>query len=316
MSDEEMLAFNKPENTPVELFDPIGSRSMSISGHVLTGDQPMRYIFVDEAGTHTKSEMTLVAGVLADADIHVMDAERLALEAYDGIPVELKEDFVFHAYEIYGKQKYKELWSMSDRLHLLKLVMSIPRRLGMGISFATVLRGSIDWGEDLLKQSKLTSVEMDHAMALGQCLGAADRAIRDYGRPREVATVVAEELPNGLIMKKFKQIPLNLRKGFMFSPPTSPLTQEEKDLGYRTQAGDIIRVRRIRNSVHFVAKDEDPLVQIADACAFGIRRYLNKNDEHGHQFARAIFGDQYEKAAKRFVNGAGVFGILQLPDYD
>ena len=50
---------------------------------------------------------------------------------------------------------------------------------------------------------------MDHAAALGYCLGAADRTIRDHGRSREVATVVAEALPNGGLMNTFKKIPTN-----------------------------------------------------------------------------------------------------------
>ena len=297
-----------------ELFNPIRSYSKSISGHLLTGDQPLRYIFIDEAGTHLKSKMTLVLGVIADADLHIMDAERLALEAYDGIPKELKEDFVFHAYELFGDKKYQvDLWSMADRLQLLELIMRIPRRLGMGICFGTVVRGNIDWGDELLSRVKNSAPYMDHAAALGYCLGAADRAIRDRGRAREVATVIAENLPNGGLMNTFKKIPINLRNGFMFSPPDSGLSKEEQELGYRTQTGDMIRVRRIRNSIHFVEKDEDPLVQVADACAFGLRRYLIENDKFGHQFAEAIFGEDYQSTVEKFIGIGGAWAILNIP---
>ena len=99
----------------------------------------------------------------------------------------------------------------------------------------------------------------------------------------------------------------------MFSPPNSGLSGEERELGYRLQTGDVIRVRRIRNSIHFVEKDDDPLVQIADASAFGLKRYLIENDKFGHQFAEAIFGEDYKSAAEKFVSAGGAWAILNLP---
>jgi hypothetical protein len=46
---------------------------------------------------------------------------------------------------------------------------------------------------------------------------------------------------------------------------------------------------RIRLPIHFVAKEEEPLIQIADACAFGIRRYLS-GYSHGSDFMQAVGG--------------------------
>ena len=66
-------------------------------------------------------------------------------------------------------------------------------------------------------------------------------------------------------------------------------------------SGDM-RVTRIRNSVHFVEKGEDPLVQVADACAYGFRRYFAK-EKFGLEFVQAILGD--EKMLRNFAPPGG-----------
>src|ERR1700730_11551298 len=45
-------------------------------------------------------------------------------------------------------------------------------------------------------------------------------------------------------------------------------------------------------SLHFESKQDGPLLQIADACAFGIRRFFAKQD-FGTEFVRAIFGSDF-----------------------
>ena len=61
-----------------------------------------------------------------------------------------------------------------------------------------------------------------------------------------------------------------------------------RELGYNTQQTDA-RLSRIRKTIHFVKKDEDEMVQIADACAFGMRRYFSRL-QFGDEFMHAIAG--------------------------
>jgi hypothetical protein len=65
-------------------------------------------------------------------------------------------------------------------------------------------------------------------------------------------------------------------------------TLEEQSLGYVKQESEM-RVSRIRKSILFVEKNEDPLTQLADAVAFGLKRYHSELD-FGADFAAAIFG--------------------------
>ncbi len=275
--------------------------SRAIFGGHLWGDLLVRYIFMDEAGTSALEPVTIIVGLIANADDHVMSAEALAHEAIGAVPAQYKKDFVFHAMQVFGGSKYQSgNWGLTDRLDLLQTMMSIPRRIGMAVTLSVMWRGAVDYlhGEGI--HPSLSPSESDHLMAFHQCVAIADRAIRKHAGPREVATIVAEDVPK---MRRFmKVIPRILRE----NPDVVPqeyLRQTITDLeaGHNTQLGDL-RVTRIRNSVHFVEKADDPLVQVADACAYGFRRYFAK-EKFGLEFVRAIVGN--EEVLRNFASPGG-----------
>jgi hypothetical protein len=47
------------------------------------------------------------------------------------------------------------------------------------------------------------------------------------------------------------------------------------------------KVSRIRMPIHFAEKQDESLLQIADACAFAFRRFLSAQD-HGRDFVQSI----------------------------
>lgn len=246
----------------------------------------MRYIFVDEAGTSAREPVTVVVGIIANADEHIMSAEALAQECIGAVPARHKTGFVFHATEIFGSKKYQEDWSLTDRLQLLRSMMSIPRQIGMAVSVSAMWRKAVNHDRSL-KLTGLTQSQFEHLLAFQNCIVSSDRSIRNNAGPREVATVVAEKVPE---MERFlKGVPKYLRNDPYYLPQGSfRWTPSEVDAGFSTQSGDY-RVTRIRNSVHFVEKAEDPLVQIADACAYGFRRYF-AGEKFGQDFADSILG--------------------------
>jgi hypothetical protein len=260
----------------------------------------MRYIFMDEAGTSEREPVTVVVGLIVHADDHLLSAESLALEILGAVPAQFRDDFVFHAMQVYGDPKYqKGGWSLTDRLGLLQAMMSVPRRIGMAICLAANWRGAVDFSAQH-KGMGLTPAQSDHHQAFVQCIFRADRAIRDNAGPREVASVVAEDVPE--MRRHLKEIPKVLRKKALYLPQTHLReTVSDKEAGYKLQSGDY-RVTRIRNSVHFVDKSDDPLVQIADACAYGFRRFF-AGEKFGAEFARAILGD--ERILKNFASPGG-----------
>jgi hypothetical protein len=278
-------------------------RSQALFGGLLWGDWPVRYIFIDEAGISAKETVTVVVGIIAHADEHVMSAEALALETLNGVPRGLRDGFTFSAKNVFGDEAHQQAgWSLTDRLDLLSGMMSIPRRIGMAISIGVAWRGTIECTEE--EKKRYRPEQWDHFRAFTTCVARADRGIRQHAGPREVATIVAEDVPElkGLL----KSVPHMLRtKGTVFPSSHMRLTETDQAAGHLTQSGDM-RVERIRNSVHFVEKNEDPLVQVADACAYGFRRYF-EGQKFGVEFARAIVGD--ENALKDFgpPSGGGCF---------
>lgn len=273
--------------------------SRAFGGGLLWGDKPVRYLFMDEAGTSAVEPVTVVVALIADADNHVMSAEALALELLGCVPPQHKDGFVFHATQVFGDQKYREGWSMTDRLYLLKGMMSLPRRIGMAISLSAVWRNSIP-ESDQNPRLRISSEQMDHLLAFSYCLTVADRNIRRFAGPREVASIVAEDVPD---MRRFLKAAPKAWKDNPIHLGPELLRQTERDLaaGYSTQSGEF-RITRIRNSVHFVEKSEDPLVQVADACAYGFRRYF-AGESFGQEFADAILGDH--RLLRNFAAPAG-----------
>lgn len=281
-------------------------RSSAFFGGPLLGDKPVRFIFVDEAGTSAKEAVTVVVGLIAGADEHVMTAEALVDEVLDTVPLETKKNFVFHATEVFGSIKYRDGWSLTERLEFLKQMMRIPFRTGMAICVSAHWRGG-PHAEEILEL--MSPAQADHFFAFLNMVGVADRNIQKHARPREVATLVAEDIPE---MRKFlKLVPEILSTGrIRFRPESLRPTIKDEEAGYMQQSG-LMRVSRIRKSIHFVEKPDDPLVQVADACAFGLRRFFAKQ-KFGEDFAQAIVGDLNHLRA--FASPGGVECYWPVPE--
>lgn len=274
--------------------------SRALGGGPLWGDLPVRFVFMDEAGTSAEEPVSVVVGLIADADTQVMSAEALALEILHGVPPELSDGFVFSAKRVLNNNAYRDRWSLTDRLLLLKAMMSIPRRIGMAVVVSAQWRNSTDWSEEAAGLG-IHTFQYDHVMAFFNCVAMADRNIRRHAGPREVATVVAEDVRE--MRKILKLAPSILRQSPLhLGPDDLRVTSLDEAAGYCLQSGDV-RVTRIRNSVHFVEKADDPLVQVADACAYGFRRYF-AGETFGEEFVDAILGSRQKVA--HFASPAGV----------
>lgn len=250
-------------------------------GGLLWGNAAVRYIFVDEAGISAKEPVSVVVGLTVDADRQLLFAETAVRDVLGGVPPEFRGGFVFHASDIWGT-RYRSNWALADRLAVLRAMMMLPRRLGIPISVGMVRRGGS------LGPAEMSVAEFDHVIAFHACITRADKYIRDHGAPNEVATVVAEDNPR---MRRFlRNITKSegLRAGFTLPPGMLKPTLAEQEAGFISQESEN-RISRIRHAIHFVEKGDDPMLQLADACAFGLRRFFSEL-EYGHDFAVAING--------------------------
>jgi hypothetical protein len=249
----------------------------------------LRYIYVDEAGTSEREPVTIVAGIIVEADTQFVPAEK-ELDALkkDYVPTSMQEKFISHATTIWGSQRIREAWQFEERLAYLLGIMSLPRRLGIPLSFGLVRRTAPmppDFNLNLLSPA-----QFHHTLAFSGAVSRADKYIRDYGRPEEVATLVVENIPEmhsflRKIVNGLRSEPITLS-----DPDDFILTGAELGLGVLLQEG-VFGIERIRDGVHFQEKGESPFLQIADACAFGLRRYF-AGQSSGDIFAEAILGHQ------------------------
>jgi hypothetical protein len=253
----------------------------AIFGGPLKGRSPLRFIYVDEAGIAANEPVTVVVGIIVDADRQWDRANAALRQIVDTVPSEIAPEFISHAKTIWGSPALRDKWPWDERVWFLSAVMSIPRSLGIPIVVSVVFRRF--QVPKIAEKKSITLPQFHHYMAFGHCIGRADQYMRDYTPPNEVATVVAED--NTEMRRFLKNVVPFLRENTITIP--EGMTNKEDNPRFRETRD--CKVERIVDSIHFVGKKEAPLLQIADACAFGIRRCLAEQ-EMGRQFQLSIFG--------------------------
>jgi Protein of unknown function (DUF3800) len=245
----------------------------------------MRLIYVDEAGTSANEPVTIVVGLIVNPDTQWHPAIRLIQNALLLVPEEFRNNFLFHAAAIWGSKKYREIWKREDRKKFLCEMMSIPQKADIAIAYAAVRRdGPPVTGRGVL--AELPKEKMQHTVAFGICMGMADYFIRERRAPNEIATVVAEDVHD------MRELLRNSVATFRTSPFNIPEDVMPHLAGSVSQILTIdrrIRVERVIDTVHFAAKNEAYLLQLADACAFGLRIFFADESE-GSDFIEPIGG--------------------------
>jgi hypothetical protein len=243
----------------------------------------MRNIYTDEAGISAPEPVSVVAALIVNPDIHWFPFMRRLREIWDHhIPSEyrhdnkhkLHNDFTFHAKNVSDGTKYPR-WAEGSRLKLLQAMMAIPSEFEIPIAFAGVRRGALDWSGWPKDKKRMTPAKSDHMSAFMACIGEANRFVRtEY--EGELAQIIADD--NGE-MREILRVTLNRLQGLPFS-----VESENSKEGKRTV---ILRADRIIDEVSFLTPRNAPFLQIVDACAFGLRRYLARQS-HGEDYLHAI----------------------------
>jgi hypothetical protein len=246
----------------------------------------VRFIYTYESGTSRNEEIRVVVGIIVHADTQWMAAAKAVNEALRRVPDKFKKNFHFHATDIAGSPKYRE-WAYDSRHRMMLEIMGIPSSLGMAISFGIQPRTR----ENKIPQLKgLPPEKVDHIQAFSGCMAMADLYVRTVGGETEVATVVAEDIED--IRKKLRDVVTDMRLApKYFSGQYIKSSSGKIDPRFPQRA--VMKIERIIDQVHFAKKDGAPLLQVADACAFAIRRYVC-GQKHGADFAKAVLGNEYK----------------------
>jgi hypothetical protein len=256
------------------------NRPPAMFGGSLEGFARVRFVYVDEAGTSAHEPIVVVAAVIAHADTQCEAVEARIAKVMEKAPKSFREKYpIFHAKTIWGSRDFRDEWDLAARKALLQEMMSIPREMKLAIAFGAE-RKADPVPPDIANARRSV---VCHGLAFQTCLALADGWIREFAASNEVGTVIAEDVPAYKDFLRFIAQQLKM-KGFTLSGPN-------RRVGYNSGSAieGVYKITKIRLPIHFVAKQDEPLLQIADACAFGLKRYFCEFS-HGEDFIEAILG--------------------------
>jgi hypothetical protein len=221
---------------------------LSLGGEPLAGDNIVRMLFLDEAGVgNPKDEpLLVVAGIIVNADKQWKAIQRRLRELKDRfMPPEAPEGYSFHATELFSGGKYftRERYSRSERWSILETILSIPSEFNLPVVHAYLER---DLAPD--------QMERLYGRAFIECAASAEAHLRTLPAD-EVGMVILEDNHEVRSQVRFMQ----------------SAGQTENHL-LHAHLRDKYWLTRIVGEPHFEGKGPSSLLQIADACAFAIKR--------------------------------------------
>lgn len=248
----------------------------SMSGGRLSKDRLVRLIYIDEAGVSNPSQepYLVVSGVIlnGDQDWHQIDRHVKSL-VRKHIPEDDQFDFIFHAMDIWHGSRYfdRNKWPREKRQEILTDLAKIPAKFNLTIVTGFVARipaiaRAARYAREIgVEPPSIASTNMMiHADAFALMAKSVDRWMR-RNAPREVAMLVAEN--TGRVQSMLKGV----HAGYV---------SDNLDEYWFDQTGiRTFKTTRIIDTVHFAAKRESTLLQVADVCAFFTKRQLMKRPD-------------------------------------
>jgi hypothetical protein len=233
----------------------------------------VRLIYVDEAGISNIAQepFLVVAGVLVDADKQFKSVEAHLdglVEKY--IPKDRRDGFAFHAMELFhGTRRFdRQSWSFEKRLEILDELASIPKKFDLPICFGITDRASVPM--NISEPASPPLLEgIAHAHAFFKCAVQAEIMMRGTAN-FEVGMIIAEDRDRVRAMLKMSHA---LMRGRVPDEYKTAVDFESIRAGLLAK---LIPFERIVETVHFAQKVESSLLQVADICAFAIKRDFMK----------------------------------------
>ena len=250
----------------------------------------MRFIYLDEAGISGPEPVTVIAAIIVEADIQRAEVFRnMANIVRSRVLLEHRPTFIFHAKDIFGGGGVfdRKQFSLDNRLEIIAELAKIPKSLNVPICFSYRHR---NFGKG--QTSDIPKVEIDdYFIALVQVIAYANSYIR-LNCPNEVGVVVSEN--NNELRRRASRVNSFLANREMAAHAPESLRQH-------------LPVTNLVGPVYFAEKHEEPLLQIADTCAFIVRRFVS-GQSNGEKLMSALRDGHEQQIDPRAVMN-GVFGI-------
>lgn len=234
----------------------------------------MRLAYLDEAGISKRDQepYLVVAGVIIDGDGNWQAIERhLKSLVRRHVPEQERYGFVFHAKDVHHGSGHfdRARWSRERRVALMQELVGIPARFHVPVVVGVSDRGHIaaEAAKRNIGATERQVTAWAYAEAYLQCVRDIDRWMERETRG-EVVMVVAEDTPQ--VKAGIKELHLGLR--------------QDDDTYWTEQGHDVFSTRHVVDTVHFAEKPDCALLQVADVCAFVLKRAVMKKGDAGHLF--------------------------------
>jgi hypothetical protein len=155
-------------------------------------------IYLDESGTSVNESITVVAGVIVDADKQWKSVESYIGELIDEyVPIEHQSGFVFHAKELFHGTKVfasKTKYPPARRIEILRKLVGIPLKFSLPTVYGYSDKTHLPSLKTIrLPKHKRSVLAVHHAVVYSSCALASEIFMREHARPEEIAALVAED---------------------------------------------------------------------------------------------------------------------------
>jgi len=235
----------------------------------------MRLVYLDEAGVSNPQQEPhlVVAGVILNGDQDWQPIDRhLKSICRRFLPEDDRDGFVFHAKDLWHGSGYfkRDVWPRDKRMAIMQEIAGIPNRFHLYVVAGAIDRLAM---QDALKKrspnmgSKVIAA-WTHAEAYIKVAADVDSWMQ-RDAPEEVAMLIAENTePTKRALKL-------VHAGFR---------TDDDEYWHVPRQWRVFTARRIVDTVHFAEKEESSILQVADMCAFVMKRYISGKSDVGSLF--------------------------------
>jgi hypothetical protein len=210
----------------------------------------VRMAFLDEAGTSNPEQepVLIVGGVIVNAD-RQWKAVQKRIEAlwYEHTPPDVPNGYPFHAMELFhgGRVFDRQRFPREKRWEILDKLVAIPAEFNLAVIGGRATR------------AKYPDLISAYAWAFADAASDIEGYMRMLPDRDEVASIIVEDNPSLRSHVKTMQMMLQDERGMS---------------GYHAHVRDALWLTRIMGEPHFEKKSALSLLQLADVCAFVLKR--------------------------------------------
>jgi Protein of unknown function (DUF3800) len=220
-------------------------------------------IFLDAAGLSNPEHEPhiVVAGVITHPDSQWKALRDYLLAMADQyVPLEHRANFAFHATELFSggkvfpREKYPKEW----RWGVLDELLSVVRQFDLPVVWGSILRTKVEAAGQLAPSHPIPAVVRGQMVALNIAAVAAEHWMNKVAEEDEVAQMIME---NDNQSRTF----MRLMQRYLSDPKYHARSADEYNR---------LKLSRVIYPMHFEGKTDSSALQVADACAFAIKRWL------------------------------------------